>query len=67
MQAIFHLPTSLDLAAIESEIWKFDRLLDGSGNLFRGNLVGYANARAGTNAALVGQTSNVRMVFYSQQ
>jgi hypothetical protein len=63
IQATFALPTSLDLAAIEAEVWKFDFLLDASGNPYRGNLVGYANARAGTSAGLVGQTSNVRMVF----
>lgn len=63
VQAVFAVPTSLDLAAIEAEIWKFDFLLDGSGNYYRGNLVGYAVARAGASAALVGQTGNVRMVF----
>jgi hypothetical protein len=63
VEAQFNLPTSLDLAAIEAEVWRFDFLLDGSGNPYRGNLVGYANARAGANAAQVGQTGNVRMVF----
>lgn len=63
IQASFALPTSLDLAAIEAEVWKFDFLYDAQGNPYRGNLVGYANARAGTNAALVGQTANVRMVL----
>jgi hypothetical protein len=63
IQASYTLPTSLDLAAIEAEVWKFDFLIDASGNPYRGNLVGYANARAGTSAALVGQTTNVRMVL----
>jgi hypothetical protein len=63
VEASFSLPTSLDLAAIEAEVWRFDFLLDANGNPFRGNLVGYANARAGANAAQVGQTGNVRMVF----
>jgi len=63
IQATFNLPTSLDLAAIEAVIVRFDFLLDASGNPYRGNLVGYAQARAGTSAALVGQTNNVRMVF----
>lgn len=62
-QATFDLPTSLDLAAVEIAIYKFDYLLDGAGNYYRGNIVGYANARAGTSAALVGQTSNVRIVM----
>jgi hypothetical protein len=53
----------LDLAAIEATVVSFDFLLDAQGNPYRGNLVGYAQARAGTSAALVGQTSNVRMVF----
>jgi hypothetical protein len=63
IQATFNLPTSLDLAAIEAVVVSFDFLLDASGNPYRGNLIGYAQARAGTSAALVGQTSNVRMVF----
>jgi hypothetical protein len=63
IEAIFNLPTSLDLAAIEATVVSFDFLLDASGNPYRGNLIGYAQARAGTSAALVGQTSNVRMVF----
>jgi hypothetical protein len=63
IQATFKLPTSLDLAAIEAVIVSFDFLTDAQGNTYRGNLIGYAQARAGTSAALVGQTSNVRMVF----
>lgn len=63
IEAQFDLPTSLDLAAIDATIVGFDFLLDAQGNPYRGNLRGWAQARTGTSAALVGQTANVRMVF----